>query len=125
MIRNEISEYPQKRRLTRTRSTADQQRLSAANLLGQEVHKRARQRTARNEVIDCVMATGELSNDECWRKANNRRNHRRQAAPIRELRMEYRVVFVESFAELVGDDFEAGSEFAGVEGNSLFAVKET
>ena len=31
--------------------------------------------------------------------------------------MEYRVVFVEPFAELVGNDFEAGSEFAGGEGN--------
>ena len=124
MIRNEIGQYPQKRGLTRTRSAADKQRLSAANLLGQEVCKRARQRTASNEVIDCVMAAGELSNDECWREPNNRRNHRRQAAPIRELRMEYRVVFVEPFAELVGDDFEAGSEFAGGEGNRLFAVND-
>jgi hypothetical protein len=38
--------------------------------------------------------------------------------------VEYRVVFVESFAELVGDDFEAGSEFAGGEGNRLFAVND-
>src|SRR5208282_3460687 len=122
MIRNEISQYPQKRRFTRTRSTADKQRFASADLFGQQVRKRMCQRAASNQVIDCVMATGELSNDECWRKANNRWNHCRQAAPIRELRMEYRVVFVEALAELVSNDFEACSEFAGVEGNSLFAV---
>src|ERR1019366_5369604 len=121
---NEVRQYPQKRRLAGAGSAADKQRLSAADLFGQEVCKRARQRTASNEVIDCVVAAGELSNNECWRKPNNRRNHRRQAAPIRELRMEYRVVFVEPFAELVGNDFEAGSEFAGGEGNGLFAAHD-
>ena len=64
------------------------------------------------------MAAGELPDDQCRSGPNNRRNDRRQAAPIRELRMEERVVFVELLAELVGDDFEAGAQFAGVEGNA-------
>src|ERR1700677_552635 len=42
IIRNEISQYPQKGRLSGTRSATDKQRLSAANLLRQEVRKRAR-----------------------------------------------------------------------------------
>ena len=78
LFRNEVSQYPQKRGLSGTRSATDKQRLSAANLLGQEVRKRARQRAASNEVIDCVMAAGEFSDDECRRRPNNRRNDRRQ-----------------------------------------------
>src|SRR6202140_1147921 len=37
--------------------------------------------------------------------------------------MESGVVLVEPFAELVGDDFEAGSELAGVEGNGWFLAQ--
>ena len=37
--------------------------------------------------------------------------------------MESRVVLVEPFAELVGDDFEAGAELAGVEGNGWFLAQ--
>jgi len=70
------------------------------------------------------MATGKFSDDECRRKPNNRRNYRRQAAPIWELRVQYRVVFVELFAELIGNDFETGSKFAGSEGDSLFAAND-
>lgn len=35
--------------------------------------------------------------------------------------MEQRIVLVELFAELVGDDFEAGTQPAGVEGDGRFA----
>ena len=42
--------------------------------------------------------------------ANDRGNHRCQAAPIGELRIEQRVVFVELLAEPVGNDFEAGAQ---------------
>jgi len=38
--------------------------------------------------------------------------------------MEYRVVFVKTFAELVGDHFEAGSEFAGGEGDTVFSAND-
>src|SRR5208283_333518 len=124
MIGNEIGQYAQKRCLPRTRSATDKQRLSAANLLGEEVGEWARQRTASDEVIDCVVAAGELSNNECWRESDDRRNNGGQAAPIRELRMEYGVVFVELLAELIGNDFQAGSEFAGGEGDSLFAAND-
>src|ERR1035437_3179303 len=64
---NEVSQNSQKRRLAGAGSAADKQRFPTANLLGQEVRKRARQRTASNQVIHCVVATGEFSNDECWR----------------------------------------------------------
>ena len=70
------------------------------------------------------MAAGELSNNECRSEPDDRRNDGRKSAPIRELRMEYRVVFVELLAELIGNDFEAGSEFAGSEGDRLFAAND-
>jgi hypothetical protein len=70
------------------------------------------------------VAAGELSDNECWSQPDNRRNDGRKAASIRELRMEYGVVFVELLAELVGNDFEAGSEFAGSEGDSRFAAND-
>ena len=65
---------------------------------------------ASDQVIDCEMAAGELA--DCQRRSgsHNRRNHRRQAASVRELRMQQRVVFVELFAELIGNDFEAGAQ---------------
>jgi hypothetical protein len=34
------------------------------------------------------------------------------------------IVFVEPFAKLVGDHFEAGAEFAGVEGHGCFTVND-
>ena len=69
------------------------------------------------------MAAGELPNGECGSGPHDRRNDRCQAAPVRELRVEHGVVFVELFAELVGDDFEAGAQPAGVEGNGRFAAE--
>ena len=96
----------------------------AANLCGQKISERLRQRAASDEVIDRVMAAGKLPNDECGRRPHDRRNDRRQAAPVRELRVEDGVVFVQLFAELVGDDFEAGAEPAGVEGNGLFPAHD-
>ena len=47
---------------------------------------------------------------------------RRKAASVRELRVQERVVFVQPFAELIGDDFEAGAKPAGIEGNRRFAA---
>ena len=70
------------------------------------------------------MVAGKLPNDECGRRPHDRRNDRCQAAPVRELRVQYGVVFVQMFAELVGDDFEAGAEPAGVEANSLFPAHD-
>ena len=63
VVGNEVGQYPQKRRLSGPRSATDKQRLSAANLLAQEVCKRPRQRAASDQVIDGVMAAGELSDD--------------------------------------------------------------
>jgi hypothetical protein len=39
--------------------------------------------------------------------------------------MESRVVFVEPFAELVGNDFEAGAQLARVEGNVRFLAQSS
>ena len=61
------------------------------------------------------MAAGELANDHRRRGAHDRRNDRRKAASVRELRIEQRVVFVELLAELVGNHFEARAQPAGVE----------
>jgi hypothetical protein len=71
------------------------------------------------------MAAGELPNGERRRGAHDRRNDRRKAASVRELRMEQRVVLVELFAELVGDHFEAGAQPAGVEGDGRFAAHDS
>ena len=65
------------------------------------------------------MAARELPNGECRSRPHDRRNDRRQAASVRELRVQYWVVFIELLAELIGNHFEAGAEPAGVEGNSL------
>ena len=70
------------------------------------------------------MAAGKLPNGERGRRPHDRRNDRRQAAPVRELRVQDGVVFVQMFAELVGDDFEAGAEPAGVEGNRRFPTND-
>ena len=105
-------------------SAADEQRLPAANLRGKELRKRPRQRAASDKVIDGVMAAGELANGERRSRAHDRRNDRRQAASVRELRVEQRVVFVELFAELVGDHFEAGAQPAGVEGNGRLPAND-
>ena len=70
------------------------------------------------------MAAGELPDCQCGSRAHNRRNHRRQAASVWELRVQEGIVFVEPFAELIGDHFEAGAELAGVEGNGLFLAHD-
>ena len=75
------------------------------------------ERAASDQVVDRVMAAGELANGERRRGAHDRRNDRRQAASVRELRVEQWVVLVELFAELIGDHFEAGAQSAGVEGD--------
>ena len=56
------------------------------------------------------------------RGLDRRRNVGREAAAVRELRVEQRVVFVEPFAQVVGDHFEAGAQTAGVEGNAVLAL---
>ena len=84
-----------------------------------KLSKRPRQRAASDKVIDGVMAAGKLPDRKCGRRPHDRRNDRRQAASVRELRVQDGVVFVELFAKLVGDHFEAGAELAGVEGNVL------
>ena len=106
-------------------SAADEHGLSVANLLGQKLCERLRQRAASNKVIDRVMAAGKLPNHERGRRPHDRRNDRRQAAPVRELRVQDGIVFVQMFAELVGNDFEAGAEPAGVEGYGLFPVHDS
>jgi hypothetical protein len=82
-----------------------------------KVRKRSRQRAASDQVIDRVTAAGELANCERRIGPHNGRNDCRKAASVRELRVQERVVFVEPFAELIGNDFEAGAKPAGVEGN--------
>src|SRR5271166_1485815 len=72
-----------------------------------------------------VIAAGEFPYCNCRGGTHERRNPRRNPASVRKLRMESRVVFVEPFAELVGDDFEAGAELAGVEGNGRFLAQSS
>src|SRR5208337_3235761 len=121
---NRVGEYPQECGLTRAGAAADKQRLPAANLLGQKVRKWARQRPASDQIFDRVTAAGELAYDHRRIGTHDRRNHSRKAASVRELRVQERVVFVEPFAELICDDFEAGAKPAGVEGNRRFAVDD-
>ena len=118
-----LRKNPQKRGLAGPRSATDKQGLAAANLLAQEVRKRPRQRAASDEVIDGVMPARKLSDRQRRSRAHNRRNHCRQAASIRELRVQQRIVFVELLAEVIGDHFEAGAESAGVEGNACFLAQ--
>ena len=96
-------------------SATDKDGLAARNLLGKKLRKRARQRPASDQVIDGEMAAGELANDHRRRVANDRRNHRCKAAPIRELRVEQRVVFVEFLAQFVGNDFEPRAQTRRIE----------
>ena len=91
-------------------SAADKDGLAARNLRGQELRKRARQRPASDQVFDGEMAAGEFANHHCRRWPNDRGNHRCKAAPIGELRIEQRVVFVELLAELVGNHFETRAQ---------------
>ena len=75
-------------------------------------------RAASDQVIDGEMAAGELADGERRRGRPTGGMYRADAASVRELRVEQRIVFVEPFAELVGDHFEAGAQPAGVEGNA-------
>ena len=106
---NKVGKYSQQRCLPGSGSAADEQCLSAANLLGQKVGKIPRKRFARDQVIDGVMAAGEFANGEGWRRAHDGRNHCRQTASVGELGMKDRIVFVEPFAQLIGDYFKAGA----------------
>ena len=90
---------------------------------GQELCKRQRKRAASNQVIDREMAAGKLANGECGRRPHDWRNHCREAAAIGELRVKQGVVFVQMFAKLIGNHFEAGAEPAGVEVDSLFLIQ--
>src|SRR5260370_39355302 len=56
VVRNEVSQYPQKRGLAGPRPTTDEQGLSAADLFPQEVRKWPRQCATSDQVIDRVMA---------------------------------------------------------------------
>src|SRR5437879_5616804 len=56
--------------------------------------------------------------------SHNGRNDRCKAAPIRELRVQHGVVFVEFLTKLIGNHFESGAELAGVERNSSFPVHD-
>src|SRR5258708_33177299 len=80
---NEVSQYPQERGLAGPGSTADKQSLSAANLLCQQIRKRARQGAAIYKVIDGVMPTGDLPDGYGRVRADQPEEARRQArAPI-------------------------------------------
>src|SRR5712692_10338978 len=94
VIRNEVSQYPQKRGLAGPRPTTDEQGLSAADLLPQEVRKWPRQCATSDQVIDRVMPAGELSDGQSRCRAYDRRNHRRQAASVWELRVQQGIVLV-------------------------------
>src|SRR5208282_4841277 len=94
VIRNEVSQYPQKRGLAGPRPTADEQGLSAADLFPQEVRKWPCQRATIDQVTYRVMPAGELSDCQSRCRAHNRRNHCRQAASVWELRVQQRIVLV-------------------------------
>src|SRR5258708_17728592 len=84
VIRNEVSQYPQKRGLAGSRATADEQGLSPADLFPQEVRKWPCQRATSDQVIYRVMPAGELYYSPSRCRAHNRRNHRRQATSLWE-----------------------------------------
>ena len=118
LFRDCIRQNSQKRGLSCASSSADKQGFPTANLLFQKIRKRPRERAASDQVIDGVMAAGELPYRERGRRAHNRRNDRRQATSVRELRVQDGVVFIQPFTKLVGNDFEAGAKPAGVEGKT-------
>jgi len=70
--------------------------LAARNLRGQKLRKRARQHPASDQIID-----GEVADHHRRRGPDDRRNHRCEAAPVRELRIEQRVVFIEFLPSLL------------------------
>src|SRR5580692_1267398 len=70
------------------------------------------------------MAAGELADGDGGTGFDDRRNDRRKAASIRELRMENRVVLVELFAQLVGNHLEAGAESGTLEADRCFAAQD-
>src|ERR1700674_1181792 len=79
VVRNEVCQYTQECGLAGPRPTADEQSLSAADLFPQEVGKWPCQRATSDQVIDRVMPAGELSDGQSRGRADDRRNHRRQA----------------------------------------------
>ena len=105
-------------------SAADKDGLAALDLGGQELRKRARKRSASDQVFDREMAAGELADDHRGSGPDDRGNHRCQAAPIGKLRIEQRVVFVELLAEPVGNHFETGAQPSRVELNARVAARE-
>ena len=52
------------------------------------------------------------------------RNHCGDAAPIRKLSMQERIVFIQFLAEVIRDHFEPGSQFARVESNASFRADD-
>src|SRR5487761_1175472 len=125
LFRDRICQYSQERGLSRACSATDEQRFPTANLFLQKVGDRSRERAASDQVIDRVMAAGEFPYGERGSRAHDRRNDRRQAASVRKLRVQNRVVFVKPFAELVGNDFEAGAQSAGVERDGCFPLHDS
>lgn len=88
VIRNEISQNPEKGRLPSSCSAADEQRLPVRDLFSKEVCERMRQRTTGDQVVDGELMARELADRECWRSPHNGWNPGREPAPIWKLRMQ-------------------------------------
>jgi hypothetical protein len=89
--------------------------LAALNLGREEFCERLRQRTASNQVVYGELPACELADDHGGRRANHRGNDSGKPTPIGELRIEQRVVFVQLFAEPVGNHFKTGSQSRRIE----------
>src|ERR1700677_2652473 len=71
------------------------------------------------------MAAGELPDRQGGGRARNRRDHSAKPAPVWELGVQERVIFVKFLTELIGNHFEASPKPAGFEGNGLFLADDS
>src|ERR1035437_8884077 len=124
MLRDSLTEYIEQRRLSGSSTAADEKGLAAANLFGKELRERPRKRAARDEVFDSEFAARKLADNQRRRGPRHRRDDGRKAAAVRELRVEDWIILVQLFPEPVSDNFEAGAQLAGVEGNAFIPVHD-
>ena len=125
MLRDRLAQYVEQSCFTGSCSAADEQRLSAPNLFGKELSEWPRERAARDEVFDRILAAGKLADNQRWGRTCHWRDDRRKAAAVRELRIEDGIVLVQLFAKPIGNHFEAGAQLAGVEGNTFIPLHDS
>lgn len=113
-----LRQYVKQGRLSRPGAAANEDGLTGPNLPSQELRKRTRERAARDQVISGEMATCELADGEARKGLHGRWNVGANAAAVGQPRLKDRIIFIEPFAEIVGDGFEAGTKASRLKGNA-------